>query len=87
VAAEDVAADQSGARRRIADTVFDSFALQLDLSFTAPVYGLAGLFLGSLIGELLTAAVLPRHPTSLRIRGRTYCPGCRYQGKHLGNSN
>jgi hypothetical protein len=60
VAAEDVAADQSGARPQIAHTVFDSFALQLDLSFSAAVYGLAGLFLGSLLGELLTAALLPR---------------------------
>ena len=54
VAAEDVTADKTGARRQIAYTVFDSFALQLDLSFAAAVYGLAGLFLGSLIGELLT---------------------------------
>jgi hypothetical protein len=34
---------------------------QLDLSFAAAVYGLVGLFLGSLIGELLAAALLPRH--------------------------
>ena len=61
VAAGDVAADQSGARRQIAHTVFDSFAFQLDLSSSAAVYGLAGLFLGSLINELLTTALLPRH--------------------------
>jgi hypothetical protein len=39
--------------------VFDSFAPQLDLSFAAAVYGVLGLFLGSLIG--LVAAFLPRH--------------------------
>jgi len=60
VATEDVAADQGGARRQIAKTVFDSFAPQLDLSFAAAVYGLVGLFLGSLIGELLTTALFPR---------------------------
>jgi hypothetical protein len=59
-AARDVAADEGGPRRRIAQTVFDSFAPQLDLSLAAMVYGLFGLFLGSLIGELLAAAVLPR---------------------------
>jgi hypothetical protein len=37
VAAEDVTADKTGARRQIAYTVFDSFALQLDLSFSAAV--------------------------------------------------
>jgi hypothetical protein len=42
--------------------VFDSFAPQLDLSFAAAVYGLVGLFLGSFIGELVVAALLPRHP-------------------------
>jgi hypothetical protein len=60
VAAKDVAADEGGPRRQIAQTVLDSFAPQLDLSFAAAVYGLVGLFLGSLIGELLTAALLPR---------------------------
>jgi Protein of unknown function (DUF2937) len=59
-AARDVLGDESGARRQIAQTVFESFAPQLDLSFAAAVYGLAGLFLGTLIGELLTAAALPR---------------------------
>jgi hypothetical protein len=29
--------------------------------FAAAVYGLIGLFLGSLKGELLVAALLPRH--------------------------
>ena len=66
VAAEEVTADKTGARRQIAYTVFDSFALQLDLSFAAAVYGLAGLFLGSLIGELLTVALLPRHGLARR---------------------
>jgi hypothetical protein len=61
VAAKDVAGDEGGPRRRIAETVFDSFAPQLDLSFAAAVYGLVGLFLGSLIGELLAAALLRRH--------------------------
>ncbi len=61
VAAKDVAADEGGPRRQIAETVFDSFAPQLDLSFAAAVYGLVGLFLGSLIGELLAAVLLPRH--------------------------
>jgi Protein of unknown function (DUF2937) len=60
VAARDVAADEGGPRRQIAQTVFDSFAPQLDLSFAAAAYGLIGLFVGSLIGELLTAAILPR---------------------------
>lgn len=60
VAAKDVAADEGGPRRQIAHTVFDSYAPQLDLSFAAAVYGLAGLFLGSLIGELSTAALLSR---------------------------
>jgi hypothetical protein len=60
VAARDVAGDESGSRRQIARTVFDSFAPQLDLSFAAAVYGLVGLFLGSLIGELVTAAFLRR---------------------------
>ena len=61
IAAKDVAEDEGGRRRQIAATVFDSFAPQLDLSFAAAVYGLVGLFLGSLIGELLLAALLPRH--------------------------
>jgi hypothetical protein len=60
VAAEDVAADQGGSRRQIAQTAFHSYAPQLDLSLAAAVYGIAGLFLGSLIGELLTAALIPR---------------------------
>jgi len=62
VAAEDVTADQSGGRRQIADTVFDSLALQLDLSFAAAVYGLAVSSCGSLIGEPLTTAVPSRYP-------------------------
>jgi hypothetical protein len=61
VAAKDVAGDEAGPRRQIVETVFDSFVPQLDLSFAAAVYGLVGLFLGSLIGELLAAALLPRH--------------------------
>lgn len=64
VAAKDIATDEGGSRRRIAQTVFDSFAPQLDLSIAAAVYGLAGLFLGSLIGELLTAALLRRRLAS-----------------------
>jgi hypothetical protein len=60
IAAMDVAKDEGG-RRQITATVFDSFAPQLDLSFAAAVYGLVGLFLGSLIGELVVAALLPRH--------------------------
>jgi hypothetical protein len=59
-AAEDVAADEDGQRRQIARTVFDSFTAQLDLSFAAAAYGLVGLFLGSLVGELLTPAPFPR---------------------------
>jgi hypothetical protein len=61
LAAKDVASDEAGPRRQIAETVFDSFAPQLDLSFAAAVYGLVGLFLGSLVGELVAAALLPRH--------------------------
>ena len=60
IAVKDVA-DDKGPRRQIAETVFDSFAPQIDLSFAAAIYGLAGLFLGSLVGELLAAALLPRH--------------------------
>jgi hypothetical protein len=60
IAAKDVAEDEGG-RRQITATVFDSFAPQLDLSFAAAVYGLVGLFLGSLIGELVVDALLPRH--------------------------
>ena len=59
-AAKDVLNDDTGARRQIAQTVFESFVPQLDLSFSAAIYGLAGLFLGSLIGELVTAAFLSR---------------------------
>lgn len=55
-AAADVAGDDSGARREIVRTVFAGYAPQLDLSFAAAIYGLVGLFLGSLAGELLTAA-------------------------------
>jgi hypothetical protein len=61
IATKDVAEDEGGRRRQIAGTVFDSFAPQLDLSFAATIYGLVGLFLGSLIGELLVAGLLPRH--------------------------
>jgi hypothetical protein len=58
--ARDIAADDGGERRQIARTVFDSFAAQLDLSSAAAVYGLLGLFLGSLVGELAITAFLPR---------------------------
>jgi hypothetical protein len=61
IAAKDVAEDEGDRRRQIAEAVFDSFAPQLDLSFAAAIYGLVGLFLGSLIGELLVASLLPRH--------------------------
>ena len=60
VAAEDVAGDETGSRRQISRTVFDSFAPQLDLSFAAAIYGLVGLFLGSLIGELVATAFRSR---------------------------
>jgi hypothetical protein len=59
-ATRDVLADESGVRRQIAHTVFESYAPQLDLSFAAVIYGLAGLFLGSLIGESITAVIAPR---------------------------
>jgi hypothetical protein len=59
-AASDILSDSTGARRQIAQTVLESFAPQLDLSFAAAIYGLAGLFLGSLIGELVTALFLSR---------------------------
>jgi hypothetical protein len=59
-AAKDIGVDDGGSRRQIAQTVFHSFVPQLDLSSAAAVYGLIGLFLGSLIGELLTAALFPR---------------------------
>ena len=59
-AARDILSDDTGARRQIAQTVLESFAPQLDLSFAAAIYGLAGLFLGSLIGELSTALFLSR---------------------------
>jgi hypothetical protein len=60
ITARDVLNDDAGARRQIAQTVFESFAPQLDLSFATAIYGLAGLFLGSLIGERATAACLSR---------------------------
>lgn len=59
-AASDIAGDESGPRRQIAQTVLDSFAPQFDLSFAAAAYGLIGLFLGSLIGELLAATFFAR---------------------------
>jgi hypothetical protein len=59
-AARDVLVNESGPRLEIAQTVFESYAPQLDLSFAAAIYGLAGLFLGSLIGELMAAAIVPR---------------------------
>ena len=59
-AARDVLNDDAGARRQIAQTVFESFAPQLDLSFATAIYGLAGVVPGSLIGELATAAFLSR---------------------------
>lgn len=65
VAAKDVAGDEGGHRRQIAQTVLDSFMPQLDLSFAAAIYGLVGLFLGSLIGELLTTAILPRRRSAV----------------------
>ena len=65
-AASDVLNDDAGARRQIAQTVFGSFAPQLDLTFAAAIYGLAGLFLGSLIAELMTAAFLSsRHRAAI----------------------
>ena len=60
-AAKDVLGEGGAARRKIAQTVLDSFSPQLDLSLAAAVYGLAGLFLGSLLGELLISAFLSRH--------------------------
>ena len=60
IAAKDVAEDEGDRRRQIAEAVLDSFAPQLDLFFAAAIYGLVGLFLGSLIGELLVASLLPR---------------------------
>jgi hypothetical protein len=59
-AAKDVLGEDRAARRNIAQTVLDSFSPQLDLSLAAAVYGLAGLFLGSLIGEMLISAFLSR---------------------------
>jgi len=61
VAAEDILGVETSARRQIAKTVFDGFAPQLDLSSAAAVYGLLGLFLGSLLGELVAAVLLPGH--------------------------
>jgi hypothetical protein len=73
VAAKDVAEDGGGPRGQIAATVFDSYAPQLDLSFAAAVYGLAGLFLGSLMGELLVAALA----TAASLRRLSRRPGGR----------
>ena len=61
VAAEDAGADDGGTRRPILATVLDNYAPQLDLSLAAALYGLAGLFLGSLLGELLGTALFGRH--------------------------
>ena len=55
VAAEDVTADKTGSRRQIAYTVFDSFALQLDLSFAA-----AGLWPGRAVPGLADRRVADR---------------------------
>jgi len=55
VAAEDVTADKTGSRRQIAYTVFDSFALQLDLSFAA-----AGLWPGRAVPGLADRRVTDR---------------------------
>jgi len=61
IAAKDVIENRGGPGRQIAETALESFAPQLDLSFAAAVYGLVGLFLGSLLAELLVAALLPRN--------------------------
>jgi hypothetical protein len=60
VAVQDVSGDERVPRHQIAETVFASFVPQLDFSLSAAVYGLVGLFLGSLLGEILIAALLPR---------------------------
>jgi hypothetical protein len=65
-AVRDVLNDDTGSRRQIAQTVFESFVPQLDLSFAAAIYALAGLLLGSLIGELVTAAFLSRQHRAAR---------------------
>ena len=61
IAVKDFAEDEAGWRRQITEMVFESIAPQLDLSFAGAVYGLVGLFLGSLVGEVLVAALLPRY--------------------------
>src|SRR6202040_2919081 len=88
VAAKDVAEDGGGPRGPIAATVFDSYAPQLDLSFVAAVYGLAGLFLGSLMGELLvaalaTAASLRRLSAGLAA-ARCRLKGCKTDAERFG---
>jgi hypothetical protein len=60
MAVQDIAGDERVPRHQIAETVFASFVPQLDFSLAAAVYGLVGLFLGSLLGEILIAALLPR---------------------------
>jgi hypothetical protein len=60
VAAKDVVAHEEGPRHQIARTVLDSFVPQLDLSFASAIYGLVGLFLGSLLGEILIVTIIPQ---------------------------
>ena len=76
MAAKDVAGDETGPRRQIAETVFDSFAPQLDLSFAAAVYGLAGLFLGSLSGPARRSS--PTHCSRQRCKVRALSPICEH---------
>ena len=84
-AARDALNDDTDARRQIAQTVFESFPPQLDLSFAAAIYGLAGLFPGSLIAELATAAFLSRQHHDMSSVCRVSAVGpthrCRLTGR------
>jgi hypothetical protein len=76
---------------RLTETVFDGFAPKLDLSFASAVYGLVGLFLGSLMGELIvgrppaSASLRPLRASSMAARR----PGERVQnpGGRLGTAS
>ena len=64
IAAKDVAEDEGDRRHQIAETVFDSFAPQLDLSFAAAIYGLRRLVPG--LAYSRAARGLPPASASLR---------------------
>jgi Protein of unknown function (DUF2937) len=59
--------DPNGDRRPIWEMALGTYSLQLDLSFAAAIYGLAGVMLGSLVAELVIAP-FPRMTARRRRR-------------------